>query len=200
MPERRNLLILGLAVPALYFGAVVLGGSLYSDYSHLSQYASELGMAGQASAPLFNGGIFLAGVAAIGVGMPLFRALSTEGGRRGWSGVAAVMTALFGVGLVIGALFPMPDPRHGAFGLGMTVHLAPLAVAVALWRAPGRRSLCLALIGVAIGMAIMLAVMFGVGGFVTRANVGGFQRVYALLLFGWIGLASWSLRSRPDSA
>ena len=35
--------------------------------------------------------------------------------------------------------------------------------------------------------------MMGIGSLVTRANVGAFQRLYALVNFSWIGVASYAL-------
>ncbi len=85
----------------------------------------------------------------------------------------------------------MPDPRHGGFGLGMTIHLAPLFFALALRSAPGRTGLTRFLIVTTVLMAALLLPMFGVGGLVTKANVGIFQRLYALTLFGWIGVTGY---------
>jgi hypothetical membrane protein len=199
MKRERVLLLAGIAVPILYFAAVFGGSLLYPGYDHLSQYASELGMADQRSAPFFNSGIAAAGLAAVIGAVGIYRVASREGGRRAWSMAAGVMLALFGAAMVMGGLFAMPDPRHGAYGLGMAAHLAPAALAIALWPAAGRRRLSWYLIGTALAMAILLAPMMGVGGLVTRANVGAFQRVYALALFVWIGVASAGLRSRAST-
>lgn len=42
---RRPLLLAGVAVPILYFGSMLAASALYPGYNHLTQYASELGMA-----------------------------------------------------------------------------------------------------------------------------------------------------------
>jgi hypothetical membrane protein len=201
MSKTRALLLAGVAVPVLYFGSLLLSAALTPGYSHVSQYASELGQAEAPAAGLFNGGIFLTGVAAIFGSAGLWLAARGEGGGRIWSSIAALAVALFGVGLLFGALFPMPDPRHGGFGLGMGVHLAPLALALALRPLPDWRRLVGYLSATAILMAAFLLPMMGVGGLVTRGNVGAFQRLYALTIFVWIGVASWALfTSRPSSA
>ena len=85
----------------------------------------------------------------------------------------------------------MPDPRHGGYGLGFAVHLAPLF-----------------LLANVVYMTAMLLVMMGIGGLVTRANVGAFQRMYSLGTLPWIGIAAWALHGgtirrkgpRPSSA
>ena len=87
----------------------------------------------------------------------------------------------------------MPDPRHGGFGLGMGIHLAPIFLALALRPVAGRRGLVRYLALTALLMVLFLLPMMGVGGLVTRENVGMFQRVYALMIFVWIGVVSWKL-------
>lgn len=199
MSRLQLLLAAGIAVPVLYF-ATVFGTPLASPgYSHLTQYASELGMAGSPSARWFNAGIFLTGLAAIVASPGMYLAARRDGAGRLWPALAALSLGLFGVGLMLGALFPMPDPRHGGFGLGMGIHLAPLFLALALWRVTGRRRLARLLLAAAILMLALLLPMMGVGGLVTTANVGLFQRLYALAVFGWIGVAGYAL-SKPRAS
>ena len=101
--------------------------------------------------------------------------------------------ALFGVSMFLGGFFPMPDPRHGGFGLGLAIDLAPFLLAAALWRRPSFRSLNVFLLANGLAMLAMLAIMMGVGAFVTRSNVGIYQRVNALTVFIWIGIAAGAL-------
>ncbi len=197
MSSDRALLAAGVAVPFLYFGTVFGAALLYPGYSHVSQYASELGMAGQPSAALFNGGILATGVATLLGSFGISRGARRAGARPVAAVIGALLLGLFGLGLMMGGLFPMPDPRHGGFGLGMSVHLAPFALAAALWRLPGRRRLCVFLMVTGVAAGVLLAIMMGVGGLVTRADVGLFQRTYALTLFPWIGILSASLGSVP---
>ena len=205
MRPSRWLLACGVAVPFLYFATLGLGGWLTDGYSHVSQYASELGITGSPAAGLFNGGIVLTGLATLLGAIGLFVATRDAGAGRPWPPLAALCTGLFGVGLVFGGVFPMPDPRHGGFGLGMAVHLAPFFLALALRGDPGRKGLRRYLVVNGVLMLLLLAPMMGVGGLVTRANVGAFQRAYALAMFSWIGVASWALlrsstprRGAPD--
>ena len=88
----------------------------------------------------------------------------------------------------------MPDERHGAYGLGLAFQLAPLFLALALWRRRSLRRLCIFLLMIFAVMTFFIAVMFGVGELVTRANVGLWQRGNALAGFPWLGIAAWRLR------
>ncbi len=190
----RAFLSAGIVVPLLYFGTHLVAGGLTPDYSHVSQYGSELGIAGAPAARLFNGGILLTAVATILGAVGLYLGARRASPGRLWPALTGLSLGLFGVGLVFGGLFPMPDPRHGGFGLGMAVHAAPVFLALALRRAPGHRNLMRFSVVAAVLMLAFLAVMMGVGGLLTRANVGLFQRIYALTLFGWIGIAAFGLR------
>ena len=193
MRASKTALAAGVSVPLIYLATLAVGGWLAPDYSHLTQYASELGMSGSPSADFFNGGILLTAVTTMAGSVGLYIAARRESLSKLWPVLAGVSLGLFGVGLVFGALFPMPDPRHGGFGLGMGVHLAPLFLALALRSSTERTNLKRYLIATAILMAAFLLPMFGVGGLVTQANVGLFQRLYALMVFGWIGIASYAL-------
>ena len=79
MSKTRALPAAGVAVPILYFSTLLVSSWGSPGYSHLTQYASELGIAGAASARLFNGGIFLTGLAAILGSVGIYLAARREG-------------------------------------------------------------------------------------------------------------------------
>jgi len=94
----------------------------------------------------------------------------------------------------MGGLFPMPNPLHGGFGLGFAMVLAPLFLALALGGRGG--ALTVLLLGSFAFMIATMAVMMGVGHLVTRANVGLWQRLNALAMFPWLGVAGLALARR----
>lgn len=188
----------GVLVPLLYFGTLIVSSLFYPGYSHVRQYASELGSASARHPWIFNIGIMATGVATL-VSLAGFRAaLRGLGGNRVVIWLFVIMLGAFGAGTLMGGLFPMPDPRHGGFGLGMGVLAAPALLAAALWRVPATRALRVYLVATFIAALVMFAIMMGAGGLVRRSNVGAFQRTFALTSIPWIGIASWSLlRRRP---
>lgn len=187
-------------MPVVYFGNLLVSSLLYPGYSHVTQYASELGSSAARYPAVFNTGVVLVGVAALGAAAGFFAALRSRGSGRVLAGAVAALVALFGVAMVMGGLFPMPDPRHGGFGLGMGIHLVPALLAWGLRHRPELRTLRLLLWASFVAMVAMFAVMMGVGELVTRANVGVFQRVYATTLFPWIGVAAFALSSPAAQA
>jgi len=165
-----------IAIPLLYYFALLVGAATYPGYSHVTNYASELGAADAPYPALFNVPILLAGVAAIGAAALLPRGLSQLGGARPWSVLAAVALALWGAAMVMGGLFPMPNDVHGGFGLGLAAPLVPLFLIFALRTIPGTQGMRWFLGIVFVASVVMLGIMFGLGGLVTRANVGLWQR------------------------
>lgn len=142
---------------------------------------------------ILNTGVVLMGLAGIAAGFGFFFALRRLTGAlfsQCWWRFSMV---LFAVAMVMGGLFPMLDPRHGAYGLGMAINLGPILLAAALWKQKHLRRLTIYLMVTALFTIAFFAIMMGVGGLVTRANVGVYQRLYALCTFPWIGVASYAL-------
>ena len=191
------LLWAGIAVPILYFGNLLLSSLLYPGYSHVRQYVSELGGPEAPHATLFNTGVVIFGLAAVAAGGGFGLALRRRDSGRVLAVAVGALVSLFGVGMVLGGVFPMPDPRHGGYGLAMGIHLAPPLLAWGLRRRPELRWLRLFLWVNFVLMVTLFAIMMGVGELVTRANVGVFQRAYALAMFPWIGIAAGVLARQP---
>jgi uncharacterized protein DUF998 len=134
---RRIQLAALVAVPVLYYFALIVGAATYPGYSHVTRYASELGAADAPWPDLFNYSIVAGGLAALLGAVGLAGALRDHSGRTLWAILAAIALALWGAGMVMGGWFPMPDERHGGFGLGLAAPLVPLFTLLALWRVPG---------------------------------------------------------------
>ena len=60
----------------------------------------------------------MTGTAAVLAAVMFPGAFRSIGAPRGWSIAAAIALGLWGVSMAVGGFFPMPDERHGAFGLG----------------------------------------------------------------------------------
>ena len=98
--------------------------------------------------------------------------------------------------MVLGGMFPMPDARHGAFGIGLAGPLVPLFALLALRSVPDASAMKLFLIFIFAGSVIVLAIMFGLGQLVTRQNVGIWQRINSGISIPWLSLLGFWLFSR----
>ena len=196
--RRRRLLIVGMAAPLLALVAVLIGVATYPGFDHARQYLSELG---GASAPLpliFNGGVFIAGLmcTAAGVGF----GLAIHGLTERWivASLTAVVFILAGIGLAVSSLYPWPDPRHMAINLGLGIQIAPLLLLWGLWSHVDLRRLKVFLFLTFVAMAILTVFTHHLvlPGTVNPANVGWWERAYAIILVGWVGVAAFVLERR----
>jgi hypothetical membrane protein len=195
----RVLLLAGIAVPVAYFGLLIIAPLIYPGFSYVTQYASEMGSAGARHPAVFNVGVMLCGAAGLLASFGFFHAVRRLGGNTLLAALTGLTLFLFGIGTFMGGRFPMPDERHGGYGLGFAFQLAPLFLALALWPRPSLRGLCIFLLVAFAVMTFFIAVMMGVGGLVTRANVGLWQRGNALAGFPWLAIAAWRLRKELDA-
>jgi hypothetical protein len=130
----RYLLAAGLLPLPWFLVWTTIGGLFLSDYSALSQHASELLAAGGAAA-------FCLKVAAIGSGLGFVgfgAGLWIVSNQYVACGAAAWM--LFGLSMISNGLWPMGTPMHGLYAAGIVNLIAPpLAhLEVARWL-PSRR-------------------------------------------------------------
>jgi hypothetical protein len=156
---------------------------------------SELGAAAAPHREIFNDGAIATGVAAILAGLGFFLALRRLSGDVLAPALTGLAFAVWGGSMIMAGLFPMPDERHGGYGMGMALLLAPLMAIWALWSVRGTGGLKGFLFVAWLAMAAMFAIMMNVGGMnlVHRADVGLWQRANALATFLWVGVAAWVL-------
>lgn len=198
----HRVLVGGLILaPLLYYFGLLAGAATYPGYDHVTRYASELGAADAPYPWLFNCSIIACGIAALIGAAGLAPTLKDISGRWGWAIAASVILALWSVAMVMGGAFPMPDERHGAFGLGLVAPLAPLFVLFALWKAPHATGMKIFLAFIFVGSVVLLAIMFGVGGLVRLDNVGVWQRINSGVSIPWMAVVGlWLMFRRPAAA
>jgi uncharacterized protein (TIGR03382 family) len=198
---RKILLGALIAVPIFYYFGLLAGAATYPGYSHVTRYASELGAADAPCPALFNYSIIAGGIAALPGSIGLAGALHDLSGRWRWAVPAGVALALWGASMVMGGIFPMPDDRHGAFGIGLAGPLVSLFTLLALRSLPDTTAMKLFLAFIFVGSVVVLAIMFGLGHLVTRQNVGIWQRINTGISIPWLAvLGYWLLRRRTDAA
>ena len=188
----RALLLVGIAAPLFALASVLIAVVCYPDFNHARQYLSELGGATATQPWIFNFGVMIAGAmtAVAGVGFGLALVLLCR------SPVSAVVVgALFvaaGVGLVMSSLYPWPDPRHMAINLGLGIQLAPVFLLIALRQTLEVTGLKRFLLGVFVLMAVLTVLTKHLlfPGTVNDFNVGYWERAFAIVLVGWVGVAA----------
>jgi len=196
--RRRVLLALGVLGPVLAATAVLTAVLAYPGFDNARQYLSELGGESAAMPMIFNGGVFIAGVMAglAGVGFGLAIVAITRAHVAGW--LTAIVFVLAGTGLVVSAVFQYPDPRHQYINMALGIQVAPL---ILLWGLSGSRELprlkafLIAVFVIMTGLTLMTHHMV-LPGTVNPANVGWWERAYAIVLVGWVAVVALVLGRR----
>ncbi|ADL01622.1 conserved hypothetical protein [Brevundimonas subvibrioides ATCC 15264] len=192
----RVLLTVGVAAPVVALVAVLIAAAAYAGFDHARQYLSELGGATAAHPWIFNAGVLTAGVMTgfAGLGFGLAVVILT---RSPVSAIAVgLLFVLAGIGLVVSSLYAWPDPRHMAINLGLGIQLAPAFLLVALRNADRFLRLKQFLFLVFIAMAVLTVVTKHLvfPGTVNDFNVGYWERAFAIVLVGWVGVAAHLLK------
>jgi len=194
----RPLLACGIAAPLLALASTLAAMAAYPGFNPARQYLSELGGASASLPLIFNGGVFLAGVMAALAGAGFALAMVALSNARIVGGLTAVVFILAGAGLAQAAIYPWPDPRHLAINLALGIQIAPLLLLCGLWRQPDlpRLKFFLGLVFVAMGVLTVLTKHLVLPNLVNDANVGWWERGYAIILVGWVGVAAYALDRR----
>lgn len=193
--RRRRLLAVGVAAPVLALTVVLAAMAAYPGFDNATQYLSELGGATAATPIIFNGGVFVAGVMAALAGVGFGLAVYGLTGARVAAWVIAAVFVLAGAGMSASTLYPWPDPRHMVINLALGIQLAPLLL---LWGLAPRRDLPRLKVFLVVTFAVMAALTvltkhLVFPGTVNDANVGWWERAYAVVLVCWVGVAAWVL-------
>lgn len=190
----RSTLLWGLILAPLFYYVALIGGSLlWPGYSHITQYASELGSSASPNPMFFNGNVILCGLSAVIGGFGLTHVLTQLSGSKGWPIAAGISISLWGLAIVIAGLYPMPDDRHGAYGLAIVGQFTPLFAWLALRKVEGFGGLKTFLVIIFVASSALFAIMMGVGGLVTRANVGIWQRINTAIGIPYLAVLGWVL-------
>ena len=172
----------------------------WPGFDNSRQYLSELGGAHARLPLVFNAGVFAAGLMAAAAGAGFGLAIAALSGARILGLLTAAAFVLAAVGLTVSAVIPWPDPRHLIINLGLGIQLAPLLMILGLRRRADLAALRLFLAIVFVAMAVLtvLTKHLVFPALVNDANVGWWERAYALVLVGWVGVAALVLRRRLD--
>ncbi len=198
----RGLLACGVAAPLLALAATLAAMAAYPGFNPARQYLSELGGPSAGLPWIFNTGVFVSGVMAAlaGVGFGLAIIALTRAHLIG--GLTTVVFVLAGAGMAQAAVYHWPDPRHLAINLALGIQLAPLLLLWGLWSRPGlqRLKIFLFLVFAAMGVLTVLTKHILLPALVNDANVGWWERGYAIILVGWVGIAAFALDGclRPE--
>lgn len=172
----------------IYFFAVILAGFFAQDYQHWGRHASELAInASHSAAVIFNIGATLTGLSLILLAAGFLLSFKKQ------FLLTSILTAVFGITFVFGAVFPIGSPLHGLYGIGMSVMLTPF---VFIYEQKGMFSQrAVHAISQSAGLLMFLYLWSMVAGFDPVQYRGITQRLFAIIVFGWFSFIAWKAGS-----
>jgi glucans biosynthesis protein C len=196
--RRRLMLACGMAAPLLALASTLAAMAAYPHFNPARQYLSELGGAAASQPLIFNAGVFVAGAMATLAGVGFGLAIAALTRARAVAALTAAVFALAGYGLMQAAIYHWPDKRHLAINLALGIQLAPLLLLWGLWPRRDLRGLKAFLAAAFVAMAILtvLTKHLILPTLVNDDNVGWWERGYAIILVGWVGVAAYLLERR----
>lgn len=192
----RSFTLGGIAGPVLFAVVVVICGALRPDYSHTTQFISELGETGGAWSGLMNYAGFMTAGALIVLSA---LGLAARFPNRMFSALGSVLVAVFGTGIFAAGVFscdatcfpesPTPEQiRHNLVSFIAFIAMIGAAVMWGLhfmqsreWRGFARYSFLTAMMAF-----VLLVAMVAIAE--QRVVTGLIQRIFLATLFLWLAL------------
>jgi len=192
MPDisRKFLAICGIIAPIIFAIIVIIAGLLRPDYSHLTNFVSELGAVGAPNAIMQRINFVLVGIPIVAFTFGLHRGIGEGKG----SIIGPLLIAIFGLSAVVSGIFSTDPIQPGSFSdimHSMSSAIGSIAAILAffiiserleqdtLWRRYRYFSIVIAFV------AIVVSVV-GVGLLGVLGAPGLAQRLFMAVLFLWI--------------
>jgi hypothetical membrane protein len=195
--------VTGIAAPTVLGLAVLIGGSLYPGYSHVSQFISELGATGSPCSLVLNfGGLIPAGVLTLTFALAMYWRY-----RPGTTlTVSCVFVALAGLFQLIAGAFPCdPGCSFEAMSRTARIHaLAGISASLSRFAAPllfavanRAKNAGLSWSSLLLGAGALVALAVGSGQGADSPYIGVFQRLHVAFFFTWVVIVAMVGAAQP---
>jgi hypothetical membrane protein len=192
-PMTQFLLKCGVAVPILYFGSQLVASAFFPGYSFVTQPASLLGSNLAVYPAIFNTGALLTGISWLLASFGFWQALTNLRVPQVLTWLIAIGLGVSAISTIIAGTFPMPDPRHAAWGIGAPAYiLSPILLSAALWKHMTRGFKIYFLISL-LALVGLILLRSGVLNLKLSQMEGLFQRLFALTVFTPIAVSAYFL-------
>jgi hypothetical membrane protein len=186
---KREKILLGSGIAAwlVYLLNLLVLAALWPDYSHISNYVSDLGRTENPYNGVFNGAIILYGTLQLLTGLGFYYSVKRITRRKIISIVVGLSFALIGVGAYFAGIFPLPDELHSGYGIGLISFLIPLFLAFAFSRLKNARIFVIHQILFFVLFVLIFPVTSGMegNGIINEMNKGLGQRLSVLFTIMW---------------
>ncbi|MDF2454844.1 MAG: hypothetical protein K0R51_837 [Cytophagaceae bacterium] len=166
-------------LPLYFFIPVLTAGALVEHYDAIRQHASEITLTPFYDAKLIlNGGAILTGLSCITLALGILLKLKLK------FFLSAILLILFGISMISNGLYPIGNPMHGFYGMGLSLMILPFVVCYEL------KTILLDLkfytITLVSGLLIFVYLWSMLVGFDPSAYKGLTQRLASVVIFGWL--------------
>ncbi len=198
MNKEKILLGTGIAITVIYFLNLFVLAAMYPGYSHMSNWVSDLGRMEAPHHRIFNAVIGLLGILYLLTALGFFYSIKRVTEKKVLAILIGVSIAAFAINCFLGACYPLPDPRHGAYGIGILHFFTPFLLAWAFWRLIGSRIFTILQLLSFILIVTGFLIQMRAGGLVNEMNLGLVQRLHALIIFTWLTFTCyWLIKYKP---
>ncbi|MEE9150531.1 MAG: DUF998 domain-containing protein [Thermoplasmata archaeon] len=188
--NQRFLAICGIIAPIIFTIILIIAGLLRSDYSHLTNYVSELGGVGAPNAIIQRANFVLIGILIIAFAYGLHRGINNGKG----SIIGPLLISIFGLSAVVSGIFSTDPIQPGSFsdvmhsiasGIGSLAAIIAFFVITErlkkdnLWKRYQTFSKMIAITAILVSVIVV-----GILGAVGTPGLG--QRLFLAVLFLWI--------------
>jgi hypothetical membrane protein len=196
----------GVVGPLLFTLITVICAALRPDYSHISQFISELGATGSPNADLMNfAGFMASGLMIALLGFSLISNLP----KKFLPLTGSVLITVFGIGVIIVGIFSndFPEAPEDAGSLSNRIHnqvslLMFLCVIIGIFmlgisfrKLPSWRRLWLySVLSALVSFGLLVALINSTQ---TFTYTGTWQRLFLLSIFLWMGIAGLHIFNAP---
>ncbi|MCH2230030.1 MAG: DUF998 domain-containing protein [Crocinitomicaceae bacterium] len=175
-----------LLVPIYFFAPVLTAGILTGDYSAISQHASEITLTDNSTAiMILNSGAILSGSSCVLLSIGLMKLWKRK------HLFSAILLMIFGASMISNGLYPMGNPMHGFYGIGLCLMIIPF---VSCYEFKGS-SVDKRYFPITITAGLVIFVYFWsmLVGLDPLEYRGLTQRIASIAIFGWIAYLAYEI-------
>ncbi|MFC1839658.1 DUF998 domain-containing protein [Thermodesulfobacteriota bacterium] len=197
--REQRLLVLGIAITVIYFLTLIILAALYPDYSHMRNYVSDLGRIEAPHHKFFNSVVIFLGLLYLLTGLGYYYSVKRITEKNVLAVFIGSFVAVLGIAYFFGGFYPLPDPRHGGYSIGLLHFFTPLLLVWAFWKLPDTRLFRFYQLMCFILIVTFILIQAGVFGLIDETNLGLFQRLGAISLYAWFTFTCyWLSRYRTE--
>ena len=173
-------------IPLLFFIPVFISGFLVDGYDLIRQHASEITLTDNNLAKnILSTGAILTGVSCILFSIGLIYS------KKKANIFSSILLTFFGLSMISNGLYPMGNPMHGLYGVGLTLMILPF-VACYEWKGT-RINVNFFSITIVLGLLIFFYFWLILVGLDPINYKGLTQRIASIFIFGWIAYMAYEV-------